>query len=135
VFGVESDFYLTDLSRTLPCSNRAYNCNSHSDWNASSRGRLGYAVDRTLFFATAGYAVTEFKGFTHLINTGQTYAGEEVLDGFAVGGGIERALTNSLLVRAEYRHEEFSDAQILCDVPYGVKPRIDMALFGITWKF
>src|SRR5215468_3235821 len=35
-----------------------------SDWQASARGRVGYAVDRTLFYVTGGAAFTEIRAFS-----------------------------------------------------------------------
>ena len=38
-----------------------------SDWQASVRGRVGYAMDRTLFYVTGGVAFTELQSYTNWI--------------------------------------------------------------------
>lgn len=135
VFGLESDFYLGDLTDTDPCFNPLFTCNARSEWNASFRGRLGLAMDRTLFFTTMGYALTEYEGFTRLLAVDQTFSDDETLDGFAVGCGIEHAVSKNILLRAEYRHENFGSTNLAYDETYRVNPKIDMLLFGAAWKF
>jgi outer membrane immunogenic protein len=132
VFGVEGDFNGTDLSDTEACFNPAFACNASSDWNASIRGRLGFAADRVLIFATGGYAIADYDGFT---DNGTRFPDSKTLDGFAIGAGVEYAWTDNVLVRAEYRHEDFGSATMNYDVPYSVDPDIDMVLLGVSWKF
>lgn len=75
----------------------------------SVRARLGYAVDRALFYGTAGIA---FANVTNNIQKGRN-AGEQVvfedesLVGFVIGGGIEYAFTNNWVGRAEYLYSNF----------------------------
>ena len=54
------------------------------DYYGTVRGRLGYAFDRFLAFGTGGFAYS---------NNGT---------GYAVGGGLEYALTNNITIRGEY---------------------------------
>lgn len=135
VLGIEGDFNGTDLSETDPCFNPAFDCNASSDWNASIRGRLGFAADRILIFATGGYAIADYSGFTRIVATGVKFSDSETVDGFAVGGGFEYAWTDNFLVRAEYRHEFFGKQTMNYDVNYRVEPDIDMILVGASWKF
>jgi outer membrane immunogenic protein len=135
VFGLEGDFNGTDLSATDPCFNPAFDCNAGSDWNASIRGRLGFAADRFLVFATGGYAVADYNGYTKLLPAGPKFADSATLDGFAIGGGVEYAWTDNILVRAEYRHDFFGKKTMKYDVPYKVEPDLDMVLVGVSWKF
>jgi outer membrane immunogenic protein len=71
----------------------------------SVRGRVGYAVDRALFYATGGAA---FGGIKNNYFNG---AAEDSLShsrvGYTVGGGIEYAINNNWSVRAEYRYTDF----------------------------
>ncbi|MGD0635798.1 MAG: outer membrane protein [Beijerinckiaceae bacterium] len=70
----------------------------------SVRGRVGYAVDRALFYATGGAA---FGG----INNNYYGVGEDSPShtriGYTVGGGIEYAIDHNWSVRAEYRYTDF----------------------------
>lgn len=81
------------------------------DWFGSVRGRLGYAFDRTLIFATAGVAFASVD--YDLDDPG--FADDEGFTGWTAGLGVEHAFTDNLLARAEYRYydfgsEEFGDA-------------------------
>ncbi|SDO41359.1 outer membrane immunogenic protein [Methylobacterium phyllostachyos] len=65
------------------------------DYFGTARGRLGYAFDRTLVYATGGYAYGSGQD-------DQNFAGRRFRDsfrtGYAVGGGVEYALpTDSFL--------------------------------------
>jgi outer membrane immunogenic protein len=135
VVGVEGDVNRTDLSATEPGLSPAFNYNAGSDWNASIRARLGFAADRILVFATGGYAVADYDGFTRVVPTGQTFPDNQTLHGYAIGGGIEYAWTENRRVRIEYRHLRFGKETMTYDVPYIVEPDIDMVLVGMSWKF
>jgi len=41
-----------------------------SDWQASARGRIGYAIDRTLFYGTGGAAFTQVRAYTNWVPDG-----------------------------------------------------------------
>ncbi len=61
---------------------------SNLDYFGTVRGRLGYAFDRTLIYATGGFAYTSYPG--RVLGTSTT--SENFLTGYAVGGGIAYAL-------------------------------------------
>lgn len=71
----------------------------------SIRGRLGYAMDRTLLYITGGVAFADVGlGFGPCPGC---YDNPAV--GFAVGGGIEHFLTESISMKAEYVYMGFDD--------------------------
>ena len=86
-----------------------------SDWQASARGRLGYAWDRWMIYATGGAAFINAKVGTNFIAT--TAAGfnfpatvltdEKTLVGWTVGGGLEYAITNNWIVGVEGRYSNY----------------------------
>jgi outer membrane immunogenic protein len=104
------------------------------NWFSTARGRLGWASDRSLFYATGGLAVGEVSYSTTATSTAiQTTLGGTVLAGpvtttlaalsqkqvrlgFAVGGGYERAFTDNIIGRIEYlyvdlgRHTFFANS-------------------------
>jgi outer membrane immunogenic protein len=81
------------------------------------RGRLGFAMDRVLFYATGGAA---FAGVT---NTYQSWFGYNSigrsLAGWTIGGGLEYALFNNWSIRAEYRYADFGSTT---DYPFAAVP-------------
>ena len=71
----------------------------HSDWQASARGRIGYAMNRTLFYGTAGAAFTEVRSQVNWLpffGPGVISSQSRTLVGVTVGAGVEHAITDNL---------------------------------------
>ncbi|ATN37417.1 hypothetical protein ACO34A_26990 (plasmid) [Rhizobium sp. ACO-34A] len=92
VYGIENDFNY----------NFEESDNANVEWDASGRGRLGYALDRTLIFATAGVAAA--GGKVDVPGVGKK---DDILIGWTAGGGVEHAFTDNITVRGEYRYSDF----------------------------
>jgi outer membrane immunogenic protein len=76
-------------------------------WQASFRGRLGYAAGKALFYGTGGYAVAQID--TKLTAApGGTDSFSSTVGGWTAGGGIEYALTSNWILRGEYRYTQFN---------------------------
>lgn len=69
----------------------------------SLRGRIGYAWDRVLLYATGGLALADVEDAYN--SPGDTFWG--VHAGWTVGGGGEYAIDNNWSVRIEYRYSDF----------------------------
>ena len=76
-----------------------------SRWQASLRGRLGYALGPTLLYVTGGAAFADlnYAYFTPAVR--ESFRTTET--GWTVGGGLEFALTPSWSTRVEYRYTDF----------------------------
>ena len=81
------------------------------------RGRLGFAIDRALFYVAGGAA---FAGVT---NSYQTFLGYNstgrTLAGWTIGGGLEYAVNGNWSIRAEYCYADFGSAT---DYPFPALP-------------
>ena len=75
----------------------------------SIRGRLGFAVDRALFYATGGAAFGDLRNTYVNGFTGATDQFSHTRVGYTVGGGVEYAFTNNFSVGAEYRYTDFGN--------------------------
>ena len=79
-----------------------------SDWQASIRGRVGYAWDRWMLYGTGGVAFTEVTADANFIAVGafpQTLASSrKTLVGATAGLGLEYAFTNNWSVGVEGRY-------------------------------
>jgi outer membrane immunogenic protein len=124
VFGIEGDFdwsHLTDSVTVGPVPpfnfvpGDSFSWNSR--WQASLRGRVGYAWDRTLLYVTGGVAWTNVNFTANwLTSTCGSVAGlvavcpglvasdQQTLTGATVGGGLEYAITNNLIAGIEGRY-------------------------------
>jgi len=96
-------------------------------WQASLRGRLGYAWDRLMVYGTGGIAVTDvdvtstYTAVTALGAALAPIAGLPLANGTAsstdhgtlvggtIGGGFEYAVTNAITVGGEYRYTHYSE--------------------------
>ena len=71
-------------------------------WQGSVTGRLGFAVDRALFYAAAGWAITRAEA--EIIGVGSDDA---TFNGYTIGGGIDYAFTDTVFGRIDYRYTDF----------------------------
>src|SRR5262245_36659624 len=114
VFGVEGDIDAQDFNRTRVIGvaigpfipGDAFTI--ESKWQASLRGRIGYAVDRSLFYVTGGAAFTQIKGTVGLVGIG-SFTDDRTRTGATVGGGFEYAFTNNLSLGIEGRYTWYGD--------------------------
>ena len=117
VFGVEADIAYTDMGRstsvtTVPLSgvgslNNVFSNNL--EYLGTVRGRLGYTVGQTMFYGTGGFAYGEVNNGASLFGSAATgnnlqFTGSssQTRTGYAVGGGIEHAISQNWTVKAEY---------------------------------
>jgi outer membrane immunogenic protein len=137
VLGVEGDFSFTGMQDDASGNyNNLYDVggddhrtvgtgtlDSKLQWFGTFRGRFGYAFDRFLPYVTAGLAVGHVK--TTVTNAGQDFGIggglpgtpgaafnlsatlSDTLIGFAVGGGLDWAVTDRWSVRGEYLYLNF----------------------------
>ena len=129
VIGVETDLELADLTGdgigTLGSSH-----STEIEWLGSLRGRLGYAVDRTLFYATGGLA------YGDVAISGPGYSYSDTRTGWTAGAGIEHAFAPNTTARIEYRYTDlgsgdFSDGGVTDDSDV----TFSAIRAGLSWKF
>jgi len=103
VFGLEGDVNGSSERDSEYNDPIAYSLRKNVD--ASIRGRIGYAFDRVLIYATGGGAYGDFHTS---YNDGIYYDSfNHGRFGWTVGGGIEYAIDNNWSVRAEYRYTDY----------------------------
>ena len=110
VVGLEGSVDGTSISKNAHLglfggADPAVSYNVSSDVQGSIRGRVGYAWDRVLIYATGGVA---FAGTKINVSTPFSYdSASNSRVGWTVGGGVEYAVTNNWSIRAEYRYSDF----------------------------
>ena len=94
---------------------------------ATLRGRVGWADDRTLIYATAGLAAAEME-FGALIGPLPSVndSKAEWTYGYAIGGGIEHAITDSLSVGLEYLYVDLQNTSHFLSDGMGIQGTVDM---------
>jgi outer membrane immunogenic protein len=93
---------------------------STNPWDATFRGRLGYAWDRFMLYGTAGVAAGG------LSNAGTSTTGV----GWVAGVGLEAALTDKVTGRLEYRHTDLGSLP-----SSGPSSASNDILIGVGFKF
>ena len=118
VIGVQGDIQGLGTSGTTFSSPTDTTSRVQGDWLGAINGRLGFAFDRTLFYAIGGAAfahgsTTVTAGPSLTAPLGQFgVAGTPVIishdfTGYDIGGGVEYAVTPNWTARVEYRYSDF----------------------------
>jgi outer membrane immunogenic protein len=91
-------------------------CETKNSWFATGRGRLGYAVDRVLFYATAGGALGD-------VAAGQSGNFQRTTKGgWTAGAGLEAAFTENLTARIEYLYLKLGNSTCTSTIACGKDP-------------
>lgn len=165
VYGIEADINGSTLSGTrgvnfaqipLPSNNNATLLGFSTvmteklSWFGTARGRIGYAADRVLVYATGGLAYGEVQSsFVGTITTGNAiglqYSGSSSATrvGWTAGGGIEMALTDNWSVKGEYLYVDLGKFSYVAQTntnpsfPWGVDvtAREHIARIGLNYRF
>jgi outer membrane immunogenic protein len=105
VFGIEADLMYRMIGEAR--YNQAWGdyLTAHTNWGGSIRGRVGYAIDRALLYATGG-AAFQFAKATYGGFWGSIGLGDDTRWGWTLGGGLEYAFTQHWIGGIEYRYTD-----------------------------
>jgi outer membrane immunogenic protein len=123
VVGVEGDFSWTSLNNAsfrapaiaggAPIPTTSVSMSNNVRWLASARGRVGYAVDKTLFYVTGGPAWMNVS-YSSALNVAAPWVAStsftKTHTGLVLGPGVEWLLNPNWAVRAEYLYYAFPSA-------------------------
>jgi len=113
VFGLETDFQFSGMSGTIdapPCPAAICGVDVSASyrqkipWFGTTRGRVGYAADGWLIYATAGYAYTrlETDAVASAGASSVSLSRRDTRLGLAIGGGVEVAFARHWSAKMEY---------------------------------
>lgn len=124
LLGVETDFNWSDQDDKKRFGR--VNVKNEVNWAGATRGRIGFAFDRFVAYGAGGVAYADRK----ISALGGSASKTAV--GWTVGGGVETALADSVVARAEYRYTDYGK-----DKFRGVKSDLDehRVLAGVAYKF
>lgn len=105
VYGIEGDLNYNWNSNTY--TTLGTETEVGTDISGSVRGRVGYAFDNALLYATGGW--TAARGY---VDTAGGDKETEMFNGFTVGAGVDYAFTDTMFGRAEYRYNNYGDKDI-----------------------
>jgi outer membrane immunogenic protein len=144
VLGVEGDGSWTNAngsSKLVPPFITTTTLEARERWIATARGRVGYAFDRWLVYATGGGAWASIH-YTVTTVAGATNTSSGTLSGWTAGGGIEAKLAGNWSAKAEYLYVDFSDKNFFTPIAAGGNSGIQrmdvnnhIARVGLNYSF
>lgn len=112
VFGVVGEVGITGVNDAVTgfsTTPAAYTFERELTSMAAIRGRIGYAWGGYLPYVTAGYAVAQVEDTYFTTNGANSFTPTQKdidADGFQIGAGIEKKLTDSVTVGIEYLYSD-----------------------------
>lgn len=102
VVGLEADFQGVSLGKSTATIGAVpyYSVAPSLDWFGTARGRIGYAFNRLMLYGTGGFAFGGGSASSYAASYPYTLP-ETTRTGFALGAGIEYALTDKIAAKLE----------------------------------
>ncbi len=111
VFGVEGDGEWANLKGSADYTATGFPPDFYETtirWQGSVRGRIGYAFDRVLLYATGGVAFARINEHDQVGAVPALFTDNaSTRTGWTAGAGLEYAFTNHWIGRVEYRYADF----------------------------
>ncbi len=135
VLGLEADLEGTGMVATgvYPLGTNKFGTHTLT----TERVRAGFAMDRTLFFLTAGYAgMQTTASYTDYTFHTSGWA-SEWRNGGAFGAGVEYAVTPNITVKGEYLYLPFSNTTYFAGTPDAETSGLSLNVIraGVNYKF
>lgn len=157
VFGLEGDIESFRLSGSATSGSIGYisapgttfmvNSNASTSWLATARGRIGFAANNWLLFATGGAAFTNLSSNFSFTDTfapaSELVSFSNSRTGYTLGAGVELGLGGQWSAKAEYLYVDFgavSATGFLTNSPtqqlfHSADLKANIARVGINYRF
>ncbi|ALK08633.1 outer membrane protein [Blastochloris viridis] len=108
---------------------------NEATWLASITARVGYAVDRALFYVKGGAAWTDLDS-TFVDGAGDVWKKSKTRDGWTVGAGVEYAFAPNWTTFVEYDYYDFGNknTEFGGDL-YKVDTDVSVVKVGVNYRF
>ncbi|WP_375619562.1 outer membrane protein [Bartonella sp. TS25HLJMH] len=118
-------------------------------WSGATRVRIGFATDRIMPYIAGGVAYTQMQGISAIevkkagdagddankvIASGNVHDETKTLVGFTLGAGVDFAMTDNVLLRAEYRYSDYGKKKYFKDTAELQYKTNDFRV-GVAYKF
>ncbi len=127
VFGLEGDLDWSNVRGSTACG-AGLNCETRNTWLGTARGRVGYAFDRFMPYVTGGLAVGGVKNSISGFGDQSTTKA-----GYALGGGIEAALTGPWTAKVEYLYADLG--RVSAPLGSDVRVKENTLRAGLNYRF
>jgi outer membrane immunogenic protein len=136
VAGVEGDFQYSGQKRseTAVIGGVTFTGDEKVQYFGTARGRLGYAFDSILLYATGGAAWTNLKASVSAL--GATVSTDTTKMGWTAGGGVEWMFLPRWSVKAEYLYIDSGTTDLtVAGVTVSGKLKDQVARVGVNYHF
>ncbi len=136
VLGVEGDIQYSAQKRTETATVLGVTVTGEEKipWFGTARGRVGYAFDNFLLYATGGAAWTNFKASVSAL--GLTVSSETTKTGWTAGAGVEWMFMPRWSVKAEYLYIDAGTTTLtVAGVSASGKLKDNVARLGVNYHF
>ncbi len=135
VAGLEGDVTYNDVHKTFTGDNGA-SMRTNLRWAGAVRARVGYSIDRFLPYIAGGVAFGDVKN-TYSPVAGLSVDQSKTLTGWTAGAGIDYAMTDNVILRAEYRYTDFGHKNYDFDNDLNVRDKFktNEVRLGVAYKF
>lgn len=113
-------------------------------WAGATRVRIGFAAERIMPYVAGGIAYTQLQDIASIsitekdsdkvIASGTLSDETKTLVGYTLGVGADLAMTNNIVVRAEYRYSDFGKKKFSND-KYETSYKTNDFRVGVAYKF
>jgi outer membrane immunogenic protein len=139
VAGVEADIQGTNMKSRLAATIGPVSLSAGTEMKyfGTVRGRLGYAYNNILLYATGGYAYGS-EDTTLSAAPLVTFSRRADLSGWTAGGGVEWAANNNWSFKTEYLYLRFDRNNVFSAAPVFViddKVAAHTLKFGVNYRF
>lgn len=141
VYGAEADFELTSIDGTFidDIQHLGRGDDSYA-WQASLRGRAGFAMDRLMIYGTGGLQAARMKNVYTLVPFGISEPIENTHYGWTAGAGVDYAVTDNVIAGIEYRFTKFNEFTNVSTVAFpGItgtqEPSFNSLRVSLSYKF
>lgn len=119
-----TDSFLVDSVSAFTTTPASYAFRRELQHFTSARARAGYAMDRTLVFATGGVNYASIRNTFASSNTANVFVGNDEDDswGYELGAGLEHRITDNISIGAEYSYREFTSDNYVVRATPGTTP-------------
>ncbi|VEJ44391.1 outer membrane protein [Bartonella vinsonii] len=114
-------------------------------WSGATRVRIGFASNRVMPYIAAGIAYGKMQYSMSILSkseedpsfifaSGKVFDETQTMIGYTVGGGLDFAMTDNLIMRAEYRYSDFAKKKF-ADDKLEISSKINNFRVGLAYKF
>jgi outer membrane immunogenic protein len=132
VFGLEGDIDATNIDDSTVCV-AGFACQTRNSWFGTVRGRVGYAWDRFMPYATGGIAFGDIEA-----NRTGFVGASDANAGWTVGVGVEGNIVRNWTAKVEYLYADIGDitcSAVACGTATNVDLQLNILRAGVNYRF